>query len=271
MKVATKIQFENIEKEKKLYELESSVILQRINEDSSLLTIRDEDYYLLIHNIIRLKKNDIFFAIKDLYDLQSILTLDGSNLLFFSINHNNQEIALYLSDIIDINQRNKNGNLPLHLAVQADMIELVNKLLDMGADINDCGGNWKSSPIRIACKKFNKEMIDLLLDRGADPKLIETRGSSFRNFSLILRIRKEKEKKAKIKEKKEKQAIAKQEKEQLKLEKREKKKQAKLQKLIAQGKVDEDGNKITRKRDKQKEDNPPQVIELIDKDFWKNN
>ena len=44
-------------------------------------------------------------------------------------------------------------------------------LLDHGADINTIDEEYRSTPLGCAARRGQKEMVELLLERGADPNL----------------------------------------------------------------------------------------------------
>lgn len=72
---------------------------------------------------------------------------------------------------VDINAKDGFGRTPLHIACEmtVDGIgETVSTLLDMGADTelsDTCG----STPLYLACAQNNREVISILLRRGANP------------------------------------------------------------------------------------------------------
>ena len=59
------------------------------------------------------------------------------------------------------------GSTPLHMAVRRNEKELVKLLLNHGADINSTNRS-KETPIHVAVKKQNKEIVEILLLFGAD-------------------------------------------------------------------------------------------------------
>ena len=70
----------------------------------------------------------------------------------------------------DMNFRDKDGNRPLHVAVEKSNPELAKLLLDHGADVN-AKGKYSYTPLYRAVQNNNFELAKLLLDRGANVNL----------------------------------------------------------------------------------------------------
>ena len=69
----------------------------------------------------------------------------------------------------DVNQKDESGSAPLHRAVREDnTYEIVQLLLDAGADINLQGGRCGDTPLHVAARCYQNQAIQLLLDAGAD-------------------------------------------------------------------------------------------------------
>ncbi|RKW70431.1 ankyrin repeat domain-containing protein [Galactobacter caseinivorans] len=87
------------------------------------------------------------------------------------------ELATWLiSQGAELEARDRNGRTPLHHWVAA-WISHPEALLDLGADIGatDNAGN---TPLHAAATRLNEPAVTLLLDRGADPKVQNARGSN---------------------------------------------------------------------------------------------
>lgn len=67
----------------------------------------------------------------------------------------------------DINVRTRNGYTPLHLAVQAEDLEMVDTLLELGADQTPVFRG--RTPLAFACKIANSEIVWKLLHQQTDP------------------------------------------------------------------------------------------------------
>ena len=60
------------------------------------------------------------------------------------------------------------GNTPLHVACAEGALEVVQALLDSGADF-DAENNDKEGPVHWACSGGHRQILATLLDRGAKP------------------------------------------------------------------------------------------------------
>lgn len=69
-----------------------------------------------------------------------------------------------------IMQRDPNGNMLIHHAVMKGRIEVVEALLDHGADVN-ARGMVGTPPVMFAIRERRQDVVALLLERGADPEI----------------------------------------------------------------------------------------------------
>ena len=79
-------------------------------------------------------------------------------------------------------QVNREGWTPLHYAASSPEPKVVALLLDKGADINAPSPN-RSTPLMMAARYGNEDSAQLLLARGADPKLRNDLGLSAADFA----------------------------------------------------------------------------------------
>ena len=68
-----------------------------------------------------------------------------------------------------INQENKYGNTPLHIAVQCDKIDVITELIARGATVNHCANNHTA--LWFAADRDCWYSLKLLLDAKADPNI----------------------------------------------------------------------------------------------------
>jgi ankyrin repeat protein len=86
----------------------------------------------------------------------------------------------------DVNAETMTGATPLYTAVEEGHLEICQLLIEFLADVNKCpNGDWaaelninQQSPLLLACIKNNTQIAELLLENGADPNLVNERGSS---------------------------------------------------------------------------------------------
>ena len=77
----------------------------------------------------------------------------------------------------DKNIQNKYGWTLLHVAIRRDRRDMVNFLLDNGADINKIDGvGW--TPLMEAIMDDMPELVSVLVDRGADKTIANARGAT---------------------------------------------------------------------------------------------
>lgn len=81
-------------------------------------------------------------------------------------------------------QVNKSGWSALHYAATGPEPAVVQLLLDRGAEVNAPSPN-RSTPLMMAARYGNEASVDLLLQRGADPKLRNDRGLDAADFARL--------------------------------------------------------------------------------------
>jgi len=110
--------------------------------------------------------------------LKEFRDTDGTSLLHKAISVNSVECVKHLVNFIDVNTLNNemdsysDGGTPLHQACQIGCVEMVNALLELGADINNQENFYGNSPLHIACSFRNDEVVDILLKKGANIQLL---------------------------------------------------------------------------------------------------
>lgn len=69
-----------------------------------------------------------------------------------------------------ISRRDREGCSPLHMAAKVGNMDVIKVLCDRGADINSCD-NMGNTPLHLAAEYNQKEAMDLLINKFADPNL----------------------------------------------------------------------------------------------------
>lgn len=97
--------------------------------------------------------------------------------LFFYIKDSNYQtfVELFSKFKLDTEERDKEGNTFINLAVQCDCEDIVNYLISKGANVNT-QNNKLNSPLHYALSYQNFTIGDLLLRSGADEKLKNAKG-----------------------------------------------------------------------------------------------
>src|SRR5262249_10505023 len=60
------------------------------------------------------------------------------------------------------------GETPLHRAAHCNAVELCERLIELGADVNNSATHWWLTPLAWAADAGSAEAVELLLKRGAN-------------------------------------------------------------------------------------------------------
>ena len=83
------------------------------------------------------------------------------------------------NETVDINCVDIINNTPLIYAIENDRIDIVQLLIDKGADVNKITGE-DITPLRVAINEINNmDIINLLINKGADIKYINKKGQTY--------------------------------------------------------------------------------------------
>jgi len=106
---------------------------------------------------------------------------------FFEIiqsgNLNDLEKYLIDNEVADVPFDTKELNTGLVLAVDLNRLDMVGRLIDVGADVN--GERDSTTPLMLAARNDNRMMVDLLLEKGADINRRQDRGLTAFHESVI--------------------------------------------------------------------------------------
>ncbi len=87
------------------------------------------------------------------------------------------EIRAAIAEGADVNAPNADGSMPLHRAATNNGIDAVRCLIDAGADVNArTTGRFRDTVLHSAVWTKDPAVIRLLLDHGADPFALDSRG-----------------------------------------------------------------------------------------------
>jgi hypothetical protein len=96
---------------------------------------------------------------------------DGETPLHLALQRGQLEVACMLIDRVfqgaDLTARNKDGETPLHLASQGGQVEVVRMLIERGADVT-APEQERETPLHLASQRGQVEVARMLIERGAD-------------------------------------------------------------------------------------------------------
>ena len=78
---------------------------------------------------------------------------------------------------VDVNAAAADTSTPLHWAVETNNLEIVNLLIDAGANVN-AATRYKITPLSLACTNGNAAIIERLLKAGVDPNSTSEEGQT---------------------------------------------------------------------------------------------
>lgn len=150
------------------------------------IQIKDRFLYYIINEDIReceeyLRNNNVDLNVI-IYDEDEHSRLDGHTYLTYVVarfikKESNEFIDLLIKYGADVNFKNISATTPLIWA-GAGTISTVEKLLNYGANINDVNDDNASS-LLVATQFQNLNTIRYLLEKGADPTIVSTKGFDF--------------------------------------------------------------------------------------------
>ena len=88
------------------------------------------------------------------------------------------EVIDMLGDGMPINSRDKDGYTALYWAVFNNHTEVVDELLENGADVNVRNSSYDWTPLHAAAHSNNTDMIKVLLEHGAERSIRNNRGET---------------------------------------------------------------------------------------------
>jgi len=119
-------------------------------------------------------------------DINAKETKGGQNALMWAAS---QRHTAVVEELVrrgaDVNAGAKSGFTPLMFAAQRNDVDTAGILLRAGVDVNHVQSEGQFTPLIIAAAMVNTRMVDLLLDNGAKPDLVDWRGYN----ALLLVVR----------------------------------------------------------------------------------
>lgn len=81
---------------------------------------------------------------------------------------NFKAVSAEIKNGVDVNYVDDRGTSPLHIAAQNNQIEIVEKLLESGADVNALTKHDGWSALHFAATRGYNEIVKILIDAGAN-------------------------------------------------------------------------------------------------------
>lgn len=104
----------------------------------------------------------------------------GETPLTFAIQNAENKMIKAVLKKADVNQQDKLGNAPLHLALNKNKDDIFDAILAKNADVNVGGLDGKTknqTALYLAVVKNREDLVQKLLDKGADPNIADSSGA----------------------------------------------------------------------------------------------
>lgn len=106
-----------------------------------------------------------------------LLQQAGPNILFTAAKDGNVDLVQKILDIgIDVNISNEHTKSPLHIAASKGQTEVVKLLIEKGASIDKTESKFGSTPLALAALFNYTETVKVLLEHKADPNICNRHG-----------------------------------------------------------------------------------------------
>ncbi len=148
----------------------------------SMLKLRGYD--IDIDSFFRAIKGDDIISLKSFYDAGIDANSQNSSkqtALIYAIQNAETKTVKALIEKADMNKVDGVGNSPIHFALQKNKDEIVDLLLEKGADVNVAGisGSIKSQTIlNLAATRGRDDLVKKLLEKNADPNIADSEKTS---------------------------------------------------------------------------------------------
>lgn len=100
----------------------------------------------------------------------------GESLLHYAVKYNTELIEFLFKYNVNPNVKNLNDETPLVYAIIRGRIEIIEKLISQGADVNNINKNRGRTPLCLACEMRNFKIVECLLESGADIDEVDSDG-----------------------------------------------------------------------------------------------
>ncbi|MBN2182565.1 MAG: ankyrin repeat domain-containing protein [Sedimentisphaerales bacterium] len=119
-----------------------------------------------------------FLCIDNLSSYANQISRDPFLLLQRAIERDDIErVRSLLSEELDINKKNSQGDAPIHMAVNKQNREIIQLILEKNPDINSVDGFGRTA-VFLAANSGQKEVLELLIEKGADVNIVDLQSES---------------------------------------------------------------------------------------------
>lgn len=107
----------------------------------------------------------------------------GETPLTWAVQYAETKTVKAMLDKVNINQQDKKGNSPIHLALLKNKDDILNALLEKGADVNVAGREEKGKTagqtvLYLAVIRNREDLIQQFLEKGANPNQADSGGAT---------------------------------------------------------------------------------------------
>ena len=151
-------------------------ILRKFAINKEVVEAKDERGFTALQEAVRLNNSDVVkFLLQNDADTQKNYE-DGNTILLYALQENVQPeiIETLIKYGADVNKQNDSGVSPLQLAIKKNDKEIIEILLDNKAKVNAMDKNGQ--PLLFLAQK-HLNIVSLLLDAGADPDIAGNNGN----------------------------------------------------------------------------------------------
>lgn len=154
-----------------------------MNPDMAKSMIRLKGYTADEAGLFQAVKNNDVVILKAFFDAginPNGFNETGETPLTLAVQYAEAKTVKALLDKVNINQQDKNGNSPIHLALLKNKDDALNALLEKGADVNVAGRDKQvegQTVLYLAVIRNREDLIEQLLAKGANPNQADNGGA----------------------------------------------------------------------------------------------
>lgn len=161
-----------------------SDINEPMNPDMARSMLRLKGYTADEAGFFQAVKNNDVVILKAFFDAginPNGFNESGETPLTWAVQYAETKTVKALLDKVNINQQDKKGNSPIHLALLKNKDDVFNALLEKGVDVNVAGRDGKTegqTVLYLAVIRGNEDLTEKLLAKGANPNQADNGGAT---------------------------------------------------------------------------------------------